>query len=63
MRKIVFAAVVLSFSWSNIWLEWGNAYFACLLAVVAGYAVDAAYVITYQRRAAQAKGLIAGTWG
>jgi hypothetical protein len=55
MRKVVFAAVVLTISWSNIWLAWGEAYLVCLLAVITGYAVDAAYVIAYQRHAARVK--------
>ncbi|MDA9435172.1 hypothetical protein [Bradyrhizobium sp. CCBAU 51627] len=60
MRKIVFAVVVLTISWSNIWLAWGEAYFVCFLAVVVGYAVDAAYVIAYQRHAAWVKRMVSG---
>ena len=63
MRKFLFATVVLGLSLSNIWLEWGNAYAVCLLAVVAGYAVDAGYVIAYHRHAAKVKRMIAGPSG
>ena len=49
MRKLVFASTVLALSWSNIWLEWGNAYTACVLAVVVGYAVDLTYVKAYYK--------------
>lgn len=49
MRKLIFAATVLALSWSNIFLEWGNAYVACLMAVVVGYAVDVAYVLAYHK--------------
>ena len=60
MRKLIFAAVVLAVSLSNISFEWGNAYLVCLLAVIAGYAIDAAYVIAYRRHAAWIKRQAAG---
>jgi len=60
MRKFVFAAVVITISWSNIWLAWGNAYLVCLLAVIVGYAVDAAYVIAYHRHSAWIRRLVSG---
>jgi len=53
MRRLIFAAVVLAITLSNISFEWGNAYLVCLFAVIAGYAVDVTYVIVYHRHAAR----------
>lgn len=62
-RKAIFALVVLSISWSNIWWPWADAYLACSLAIISGFAFDAVYVVAYykvlawrQERAALSKG-------
>ncbi len=59
MRKLLFAAIVFIVAWSNIWWPWGSAYLVCALAVIAGYAIDAAYVIAYHRHGARIKRRIA----